>query len=199
MKDVLLFLAKELNSSFFTLLVILITFFVFIYKLAKHIGSAEAERKHTHNKIEKLENSYDTIIEIKTKVDLLYRNLNPNSPVKNASPLFLTDIGERISNSIKAQSTFHRIVASLENKFSSTKDSFDMNAYDIQQWALEVAKVEIPKMLNEKELVLIKDIAYKNGILVEDVMMIFGILLRNHILEKNGVSVSDVDVHDPIQ
>ena len=49
------------------------------------------------------------------------------------------------------------------------------------------------KYLNEEELLKIKNQAYNYGILDEDVMSIFGILLRNYILKKKNMSIYDVD------
>jgi len=49
--------------------------------------------------------------------------------------------------------------------------------------------------LNEKELTIIKQEAYSRGIIVQDVMSVFGVLLRNFILSQKGMPISAVDMH----
>ncbi len=63
-----------------------------------------------------------------------------------------------------------------------------VNAYDIQQSAVAIAKKDIEKQLNSEALLKIKDVAYKNGILVEDIMLMFGIfLMRSCLKEKRYI------------
>ena len=41
----------------------------------------------------------------------------------------------------------------------------------------------------------IKNEAFTKGLLAEDILGIFGVLLRDHILQQRGIPVADVDKH----
>jgi 16S rRNA C967 or C1407 C5-methylase (RsmB/RsmF family) len=71
------------------------------------------------------------------------------------------------------------------------------NAYDIQVESFKIIKENLLNMLDEKELIAIKDEAYDRGIIIDDVIAIFGVLLRNCILQKKGIPIADVDKHEP--
>jgi hypothetical protein len=61
--------------------------------------------------------------------------------------------------------------------------------------SMDVVKTAMMQMLNADEINTIKQEAYSRGILVDDIMSIFGVLLRDRILNKKGLPVSDVDVY----
>jgi len=42
---------------------------------------------------------------------------------------------------------------------------------------------------------MIKQEAYSKGILVSDILSVFGVLLRNYILDSKKISISEVDKH----
>ena len=51
--------------------------------------------------------------------------------------------------------------------------------------------------MTASEINIIKDSAYKNGVIVEDILSILGVMLRDKILDERGIPVSDVDLHTP--
>ena len=54
-------------------------------------------------------------------------------------------------------------------------------------------------LLNDTELSKAKEYAYSKGLRLEDMSSILGILLRNEILKRKGISVSEVDTYSPKQ
>lgn len=70
-------------------------------------------------------------------------------------------------------------------------------AYDIQQVSMEFAKNRMVSMLSEEDLVKVKQEAFNRGILVEDVMSVLGVLLRNHVLQQKNIPIAAVDAHVP--
>ena len=62
---------------------------------------------------------------------------------------------------------------------------------------MKLAKGEMVKLLNDEELSLVKQEAYDRGLIVEDIMSVLGVLLRDHVLSKKGYPISDVDKHEP--
>lgn len=192
MTNLLIKLMEQLNSSVFVLLGILAVTAWAIFKMG---AWREVFRQHD-DKICKIEGLAEKVVVMGTKVDLIYQLVNPNRPVAAMSPISLTDIGKQIAANINAENLVgrnrDRLIAAVE--MESPK-----NAYDIQMAAMKVAREKMLPMLNESELLAVKQEAYNRGLLVEDVLSVFGVLLRNIVLEKKGIPIADVDRHVPKQ
>ncbi len=177
----------------FVLLAILVVAAITLYRLG-----AWKERFFNHDRrVEKIEAIHDTVIELKTKVQLIYDNTNPRAVTRAASPVALTDLGREIAVKIEAKEIFQRYLPVLLDKVNVVCPK-SANAYDIQAAAMDIAKKKLPDMASAEEINLIKNEAFARGILAEDIWTIFGIYLRDHILEARGIAVADVDKHDPV-
>lgn len=119
---------------------------------------------------------------------------NPNAPTKSQSPISLTPVGLKISENIGATNIFEKHKEKLLNAVDS---KCPKTAYDIQFVSFEVAKNDMINFLDEQDLLVVKNEAYNRGILVEDVMGVFGVLLRNEILKIKGIPLAEVD-KDPL-
>lgn len=191
MKEVFISLIKELNSSVFVLIAILICTFWVLFKIGRwsHIFQSHEE------KISRVENLADKVLEIRVKVDLIYQySLGPKGLTAPQSPIGLTEKGKEVVEKIKANAILERCLPQLIKEVAVENPN---NAYDIQTVAMRVAKEKMLGCLNEAELTTVKEEAYIRGILVEDIMSVFGVLLRNHILEQKGISISDVNKYAP--
>lgn len=182
-------LISQLNSSVFTLLGILFVAFWGVYRLGLLVSKFTMQ----DNKIDKLEGLAEKVIVLATKVDLIYQHTNPNRPIAAMSPISLTPIGDQIVERIKAAEILARSVTALTKEVEMVSPK---NAYDIQMAALKVVKEKMLALLNEAELTAVKQEAYNRGLLVEDILSVFGVLLRNHILAKKGLPISDIDKHE---
>ncbi len=188
MIQILLGIIQQLNSSVFVLLGILVVTGILLFKVGKW-----SEKFLTHEKkIDKVESLSEKVIELKTKVELIYQNTNPNRLIEARSPISLTSKGRELSDTIRANEILNKHLVPLEERVNSENPK---NAYDIQMSSLKVAKEQLISMLDEEDLNLIKDTAYQNGLIVDDLMGIFGVLLRNHILNKKGLPIADIDRH----
>ncbi|MGE3278509.1 MAG: hypothetical protein AB7J40_01755 [Candidatus Altimarinota bacterium] len=192
MQQLLLALVGELNSSVFVLFVILGIVVYGTYRLGCWHTKFDVHDK----RVEKIEGLAEKVVSLTTKVDLIYQNTNPNAPLRSNSPLSLTKIGEQILLAVDAENIFSKY---SDRMISEVEKMSPNNAYDIQQASLDVARTKMIDLLDSKELSLIKQEAFNRGILVEDVMSVFGYLLRNHILDIKGIPLTDVDKHDPAQ
>lgn len=190
MEEIFKKLIDQLNSSVFVLLGILAA----SYWAVGHIARLIEKFSHHQTKIEKFDGLHDRMVELKIKVDLIYQNTNPNKTVAAASPISLTPIGKEIGVSISADKILEKYVGQLSDLVNA---SCPKNAYDVQVAAMAVVKEKMMQMLNADELNAIKAVAYSKGLLVEDVMSIFGVLLRDVALKQKGFPVSDVDKGPP--
>jgi hypothetical protein len=188
MQALLLKLMEQLNSSVFVLLGILGVLFYLIYK-AGCIRTIFSQHKE---KIEKFDSLSERVSEVKIKVDLIYQNTNPNKLVAAASPIAITDKGREIAGKIDADRVFKKYSGQLA---AIVEKKAPQNAYDIQVQSMDVCKSGLMGLLDANEINTIKEHAFAAGLLVEDIMSIFGVLLRDHILRENGIPVADVDKH----
>ncbi|EKV57275.1 hypothetical protein A966_05338 [Brachyspira hampsonii 30446] len=186
MVELLSLFIQQLNSSVIILVIILIFIIFLTYKL----GKWSEKFSNQDNKLSKIDDISDRLIKVETKIDLIYQHTNKNSPIMSNSPISLTDVGQKISKDMNANEILKKYLDKLEND-TSLKDC--NSAYDIQKNSMDLAKNKLIEYLNEEELLKVKNQAYNYGILVEDIMSIFGILLRNYILDKRGMSIHDID------
>lgn len=186
MESLLALLIGQLNSSVIILIVILILFLFFTYKIGKWSEKFDNQEK----RLSKIDDISNRLIKVETKIDLIYQNTNAHSTIRSNSPISLTDVGKKISEDIKADEILKKYLDKLENDALLQQCN---SAYDIQKNSIDLAKNKLIAYLNEDELLKVKNQAYNYGILIEDIMSIFGILLRNYILDKKGMSVHDID------
>lgn len=198
MQEVFLKLIEQLNSSVFLLLLMLVLVVWIAIFSTKHITRMQ-ERSRTIDEYintseKKSEERFKILIEVKTIVDLIRQNTTKTPAIGPGSPMTLTEVGKEIVKNIEANTILERHIEKLEEIVS---ESNPMNAYDIQTVSIKASRERLIKLLDENELIKVKKEAYKKGMMVEDVLSVFGILLRNHILNKKEISISDVDEHEP--
>lgn len=183
-------LIDQLNTSVFVLLVVLCAMG---YVLVK-VGEWKEKFSHHKNRIDTLENLSERVVVMSTKVDLIYGLVNPNSMVRAHSPLSLTPMGEQTASELNATHLLDKYYPRLKRLIEEESHE---NAYDIQCWAMQATKEHLIKLMDANEINAIKNKAYNKGVLVEDILAIFGVLLRDRLLNEFGFSVSDVDLHAP--
>lgn len=182
-------LFSQLNSSVVILLALLVICFFLVYKVG-HWSEMFSNHKERIGNVEAIR---DIVIALNAKVDLIYQNTNPNPLVKAQSPISLTEAGREIVKQISAETIFKKHSKKLIGLVEAKSPK---NAYDIQQSSFTVAKRELIDLLNEEELGAVKKVAFERGLLVEDLMTVFGILLRNRILEDKNIPIAEVDRHE---
>ena len=190
MTAVLLALISQLNSSVFTLIVILILALWVTWVVSGKLGEWRTKFEHQEKRLSGIEKLSDTVIELKTMTNLIYQQVNPNSPVRSSSPLSLTDTGKEIAEKIKADAIILKYISRLNKDVEVNNPK---NAYDVQEISMSVVSEKLLAMLSEEELNLVKQEAFNRGLRIEDVMSVLGILLRNRILEEKHLPISDVD------
>ncbi len=195
MWPILLELIKQLNSSVFVLIIFVIIVCSGLYKTGKWTGKWKTTFKFLDEKIKHNENLAEKVIKIETKIDLIYdHTLGSKRPVASMSPIMLTEVGKEIVKKINGNDILNRCIYDLVREVETDKPN---NAYDIQMISMRVAKEKMISCLNDNELLVVKQEAYNRGLLVEDIMSVFGVLLRDYILKQKGLPINDVDKHDP--
>jgi hypothetical protein len=182
-------LIEQLNSSVIVLMLILFVVVWLIY----HVGRYR-EIFGTHiKKLENIDGLGDRMVKLETTVNLIYMNTNPRKLVEAHSPLSLSEEGKKAAETIHADKILGRIHKKLEALVEKEKPK---NAYDIQVASMKSTS-QMLDLLNEKELSTIKDYAFQQGLRLEELFPIFGVMLRNIILEERGIPIAEVDKHEP--
>lgn len=163
-----------------------------------HRAKAEEAHRQSFLALERTKDATamsERITRIETKLDLIYTNtLGAKNPVASMSPISLTSVGIEIKDKLNADSILEKYISRLQ---SDIEERGVDNAYDIQMAAMEIAKSRLLSMLTGEEQAAVKQEAYNRGLLAEDIMSVYGVLLRDHILKSKGIPVSDVDAHQP--
>lgn len=183
-------LIEELNSSVFVLLGVLIIMGWMVYKA----GILFERFKNHEQKLDEVRGIQNEMISIRTKVDLIYQNTNPNALFRTQSPLALTPKGTSVAETLSAHSILERHYKALHESVESESPK---TAYDIQLAAMKTARETLLSLLTEQDLIAIKNEAFKQGAPLDDILVVFGILLRNRILSERGIPLTDVDLTDP--
>lgn len=184
-------LINQLNSSVFVLLAILGVVGWGLYR----VGGWKEKFKHHDEKLTNIGNLAEKVVVLATKVDLIYQNtLGHKAATAAQSPINLTPVGQEIVKNINADDIMKKYLDRLTKEVESPSLK---NAYDIQMAAMKLVKEKMLEYLDSAELAAVKQEAYNRGLLAEDIMSVFGVLLRDHILKAKGLPVSDVDKHTP--
>lgn len=65
------------------------------------------------------------------------------------------------------------------------------NAYDIDRFCLEQAVVFPDKFLSENEISILKEDAYKNGLLLTSYMKVLAVLSRDRYLKEHDIEMEE--------
>lgn len=194
-------LISQLNSSVFILLGLFLIAGWTLFYIGKWLGKWGERLSGHKDQLDSLDqkaaDTHDQLVELRTKIELIYMNTNPRSLVRSMSPLGLTPLGKQISSEIGASELFEKYKAKLFDLVNNRCEAC-ANAYDIQVACIDITRNDLPKLLTAEELNSLKTFLFSNGFLLDDVMMVFGIYLRDAVLEARGIPVLDVDKHDPL-
>jgi hypothetical protein len=192
MEAVLTKLITDLNGSVFVLIVILGVVFWAMYKIGG-MTTMFSGFKEKNNALDKnVETIKDSLANIKATTDLLYQS--HLTTIKSHSPVSLTEKGLKISTQLKIEDKVS-VHWDKISKFIDKKSP--VNPYDIQIVSMEVSRECFDRIFSIEEQSEIKSFAYKTGINLLEIFPIIGVIVRDRFLTEKGISVDEIDVHDP--
>ena len=128
--------------------------------LSKTVGGLSITVGHIHAKIDKL----------------------PEDIFRHSSPLSLSEYGQKLSDKIDASA----IASKYKRQLISVVKEQNMRPYQIQQSCFDFSKKEILSDLkenDEEQYNQLTDVAFNEGVEVEVLMKITGLVLRDQVLE----------------
>lgn len=131
---------------------------------------------------------------LKAMIDVFKAN-SSQQVAQSHSPVSLTPYGETLSSELNVDAVIARnwdkIFADIEANVGSK------NAYDIQQYCIETAVVELERFIDNDAINAVKLKAYTDGRPLAFYAPIYGIKIRDKYMELKGISIADIDLNDP--
>jgi len=140
----------------------------FAFKFGKWYGEVNTDRS----------NFKDFMNEVRTKLDRIFERLPPPPPLAPDSPIRLTDLGQCISRETGAEEWADGESQTIFDK-TEGKDQFE-----IQTIAFEHALSFAP---SEELLARMRASAFDNGLELDGVRRVLGVVLRDRILSERGI------------
>ncbi|OGH93225.1 MAG: hypothetical protein A2563_01300 [Candidatus Magasanikbacteria bacterium RIFOXYD1_FULL_40_23] len=129
------------------------------------------------------------ITQCSTKID--ERTLSAATALtKRKSPISLTDFGDAL---LKKSGSDKFVLENQSELVEKIKVTNPKSAYDVQ----EASKKVIKDMVDEDKFISLKDYAFKEGIELENIILVMSIFLRDVALPLLGYKPEDIDKDDP--
>lgn len=106
--------------------------------------------------------------------------------VRKKSPIELSDRGKIVLAESGGRAFIDNNYAELRSKLEEKKPE---TAYDIQ----EAAKAVVEEIKEDKRLNPIKEYLFKEGMAIEEIMVVLGIYLRDMVLHERGINSLEID------
>jgi hypothetical protein len=182
----------------------LVLAFWLVHWVTKKVTTINNSHDGISKKIDKVEANVDDMRKdlsyVKGSLDIVKETLNifrnGISPlVESCSPVSLTQRGKEISKELNAEDIICRNWTKIYDNLE--ENICNKNAYDIQQYCLYTAAVELEKFISKEDIDFLKKIAYQQGNPLLYYSSVFGIIIRDKYLSIKGINMSEVDKHDP--
>lgn len=159
-----------------------------IHYITKYVEKLNAKSE----RVEKLENGMESIKDdlhyIKATLNIIQSS---NSALTQShSPVSLTAKGRDVA----IKMGIHEIIASnWERIFETIEKKHLGSAYDIQQFCIETATINLNAFFSDADVAKIKDFAYNEGRQIAFYGSMIGVIIRDKYFETKGIPVADVD------
>lgn len=209
MVEVFLKLIEQLNAAVSVLLLLLVAVGFVLWKLSawntrqQEHSSKIAEASETKDKVIALQANVgksidfgERIVRIETTLNLIYDKMVPNKFAQANSPISLTEQGKSAADELNVSKTVDRLYPQFKALIGSDSPN---TAYDIQESAFRNVSGKLFSLLLDGETLKLKDFAFKQGVPVEMLLVIYQVLIRDRYLNDMGIPISEIDTHDPAQ
>lgn len=146
------------------------------------------------NKVDNLEKQSDKnekgLQDVRDKAIACETALKEREPLtRRKSPVELTGRGQKILEESNGMKFVDENYLELKNLVEASNPA---TSYDIQELSRQI----IDDLKNDSRLNPIKDYLFKEGLELDDIVVVLGIYLRNKILIEKGITTDDIDKYD---
>ena len=151
--------------------------------------SIQKNKEDADEKFNKIAEQLKPLSKIDERVNILYKaKLNINL-TQAQSPVQLTEQGEEIAKDLES----YALIEKYKNEFKQKMNNIaDLNPYRIQQECKRVIENYFKDIVEDSLIKSIENRAFNEGILFDDLLSIYIIILRNKILAEKGIEVKTI-------
>lgn len=125
----------------------------------------------------------------------MFKSSSQQSPVQSHSPLSPNEIGEKIIEELDLTDIIARNSDKIMSYLNANIGS--KNPYDIQQFCIETASVELDQLFSEADVNIVKKYAFNHGRVLFYYGSLIGVLIRDLYFQRNNIDLNEVDKCDP--
>ena len=163
-----------------------------MYLKVKRIDEFPCERHQ-----EKMNEHDSAVVRIETSITYLTKeidtamrtfqqqNIKTDGFTQTNSPLSITEKGWEMVKRLGLEKMFDDNWKRIDELISKEADS--KSAYDIDRFCLEQAVVFPEKFLSQDEISILKEDAYKNGLLLTSYMKVLAVLSRDRYMKEHNI------------
>ena len=150
------------------------------------------------DKVEKVKAIEDNIDAVKNDLAYIKATLsliqNTGGLTQSHSPIGLSALGETVADKMGINTI-------VSKNWDNILDLIDKqrlkNAYDVQQFCIETATINIDKFFLAEDVAAIKNFAYNEGRPIAYYGSMIGVIIRDKYFQVKGIDPNEVDKHDP--
>ncbi|MDR2119390.1 MAG: hypothetical protein LBP64_00765 [Tannerella sp.] len=178
-----------------------------VYYVTRFTTKISVEHDGTEKRANRIEEAIDKLKDsvvlikgdltgIKEQLNRMSNNRAGNNPFTlSQSPVALTQTGKEMAGRLqiarRMAANWSRIYAAIETKVK------DKNPYDIQQFCIERATVNLSDFFTEEDVREIKQVAFEEGVSVELFGSLIGVMVRDAYFKEKGINTNEADAHTP--
>jgi hypothetical protein len=166
-----------------------------VHYITKFVTKINTEHGMFYKRIDSIENHIDQIKEDIILIRATMKIPLSDSYTQSKSPVTLTEKGVEMAKKLDIE---RRVASNWEHIFQYIERNVkDKNAYDIQQFCIERATVNLLEFFTEEDVRDIKLVAFKEGKSVESFGGLIGVIIRDAYFKAKEIRIDEVDKNDP--
>lgn len=150
------------------------------------------------DKVEKVKTIEDNIETVKNDLAYIKAALsliqNNGGLTQSHSPIGLSQLGETVAEKMGISTLIGK---NWENILNLIDKQGLRNAYDVQQFCIETATINIDNFFLPGDVATIKNYAYNEGRPLAYYGSMIGVIIRDKYFQVKGIDPTEVDKHDP--
>ncbi|MDR2801604.1 MAG: hypothetical protein LBB31_00110 [Prevotellaceae bacterium] len=166
-----------------------------VHRVTKFTTKIETEHGEFTKRVDKIEGNTDKIREDLILIRASMLSKVSLSEIQSQSPLSLTPAGSSLAKELDIDARIANNWSKIEAYVNANVQ--DGNAYDIQQFCIEKATVDLSLFLSDNDIREIKLIAFNKGRSIESFGSVIGITIRDAYFKYKGIDIGEVDKNDP--
>ena len=163
-------------------------------KYTEYVSLHDYKNELEKNVIPSINKKLEPIPVMKDRVDRIYEKLFDMEFIVSKSPIQLSAKGEKFAKELNSYNLIEKYKSQFMKKIENVEK---LNPYTIQEECKKVISDYFREIISDDDLLIIEDIVFKKGVLFDDILPIYSVILRDKILKSKGIDIKNIDKYDP--